>query len=289
MKPNRTLAVLLAGALTASSAAPAGAPNPLSFKMVTKQGLDAAVISHAVKTIERGHARAMGRLSEGTLRQLDALEMADPFEHGPFPPNELPGMTWAMRGIDSDTSLLCVSFRVPSADAWVKALKGLTNVGMSAADANTCSELPGYGVPPAAYPTLITGVKVLDRRDVPLPTVIPEGIRIDGADATAVMGPGVILRSGAQGGYTDLVLTNQAVVLEDGAAGEPANPRLSISSVELRPGFGQANDCGELHVGASCRIRLSYDGLAGDYRVGSLRLEFSDGSVAVIGLLGRTR
>lgn len=270
--------LLLATVLTLVLAAPALAAAPDAL---------ADGLTRMARSIKRGHSRAMGALDPLTLRQPDARDLTDPFSFGLFAPRVPTGASWRLSGLDEDQSVLCLTQTVSNASAWGSAQRGFLLARMLPADPQTC-ELSGEGYSaPQHYPGVVAARKVLDRRNVPNATVLPAEPLVTGVVADAVTRPGLTLRTKEGQGYADLTIQNPLVVLDPGP---PQVLRaLGLTLVQVRPGFSYSHDCEAIEPGEACTFRIAYDGQDGDYRVGSLRLEFSNGEVAVIGLLGRTR
>ena len=269
---------LLATVLTLALAAPAFAAPPEAM-LVGLVGM--------VRSVERGYSRAMGTLDPLTLSQPDALEMTDPFVAGGFAPRVPLGASWRLAGQDQDRSVLCLTQAVQDASAWNSAQRGFFQAGLTPADPETCLSAGRVATSPQHYPGVAAARIVLDRRDVPTRTVLPVEPILTGVDANAVTRPGLTLRPFEGQGFAELFIENPLVVLDPGP---PEVLRvMGLTNVEVRPGFSYSHNCEDIAPGGACTFRIGYDGQEGDYRVGSLRLEFSNGEVAVIGLLGRTR
>lgn len=255
-------------------------------------------VRQMVRGVERGYARAMGRL-DTNLRQPSARTLGDPFTLSPFTPRQRPDLSWQLQALDVNRSALCVTAQVSNVAGWNLAIRGFAKAGMQAVTSQEC-ELSGapraYSTAPVSFPANIKGGKILSREDIPVPTVLPQ-VEFDpvfeGVDGTAVSRPGLELLSVSfEGdGYSDIRITNPALVegYTDDVPAQPVYRRLTLSAYEIREGFVLLHDCDLVGPDETCTVKVRYSGAFGDYRVGSLRLTFSTGAKAIIGLLGRTQ
>ena len=250
--------------------------------------VDDGQLVSTVKTVERGYARAMGTLNAAG-EQPSALTMTNPFVTSPFAPRASAAVSWALTGVDADQTILCVTKTVSNVNDWGLAVKGLSQAGLYSANPSTCEAVASF-VPPPAFPAQLGGIKLLDRRAVPTPTLLPTDPVISGVDGAAVTRPGMELRSADAPGYRDITVFNPATVtgVDPGPPAQVLYRSLSLSAASVRPGFSVSHDCDNVGPDAFCTVRVSYDAGAGDRYPGNLRMVFSNGAVAVISLLGRT-
>jgi hypothetical protein len=258
-------------------------------------GADELLGSQVLQTargIERGYRRSMGALSGSTLEQTSALALTSPFSSSVFAPRARSDVFWSLTGVNADQSVLCLKVTVNTVADWNQALVSVSKAGLSAASAEDCVQLARFPAVPETYPAQIAGVKILDRRDTPVPTVVPSDPQISGVDASAVTRPGLLLNSTATLPASKTIVVTNPEVIVGYSPGPPSSPlyrRLTLTKVVLRDGFYYDDDCQDVGPNATCNVTVSYAGASGDNFSGSARLEFSNGAIAVIGLLGRTR
>lgn len=252
-----------------------------------------AHVRQSVRGVERGYARVMGTLSNSTHEQPSALGMTYPFGPGasPFAPRVRNDFGWSLAGVNAEQSALCLKVAVRTEAEWNSVLVGMSKSGLAPARAQDCTQLSRFEASPLAFPATIAGVKLLDRRDTPVPTIVPADPQLTGVDAQAITRPGLVVQSFTQPAYKTIGVTNPAVIVGY-TAGPPSVPiyrRLTLTKVTLRDGFVYNDNCSDVGPNQTCNVQVRYMGTVGDHFPGSLRLEFSNGGVAVIGLLGRTQ
>jgi hypothetical protein len=238
-------------------------------------------------SVERGYSRAMGVLDPISLLQPDTASMINPFNSGIFPPRVPVGASWRLLVLNEEKTVLCLTQEVFNESSWRATVRGFQLAGLAAVDPESCMQSLEAFASSSRFPTVVAASKLLDRRDIPTASILPDEPVIQGVDESAKTRPGLTLHPFEGLGYTDISIMNPWMLLD---TGPPEVIRsLSLTSAQVRPGFALSHNCADIEPGGSCTLRIAYDGQAGDYRVSSLRLLFSNGKVAVIGLLGRTR
>lgn len=231
--------------------------------------------TNTAKILERGFARAMGVLDPVTGYQPSALFGSILFPGDVFKPPSRQGLNWSYTGLDVETARLCVTVSVLNTESWAKAVQGLSAAGLKAAD-SSCQPLnsPTF-LPSGQFPALVAGFKLVDRRNIPVPTQLPAYPPIHGVQTESRTLPGLIVKAGES---KSIIVTNPSI-----------GGLVILSAVFLRDGFSATNNCQLVLPLGSCTIDVQYNGNQGNKRVGSLRLEFNNGAHAVIGLLGLER
>ncbi len=244
-------------------------------------------VTAAGAAVEKAFARRMAALDPGTLQQPSALEPVDLFSSWGFRPRAVAGHDYLVTGVDDNTSALCLRTQVTSAEQWNEVLVALSRKGYGPAD-SACDSLDRYAYAPLTYPASIAGRKLLDRRDVPVKTVVPVYPALSGLDAEAVTRPGLTLpaTAGAPGGYSAITVFNPFTLLSVGPP--PVGLTLNLTSITAREGFDVQHNCSFIFPDSSCTIFVRYGGQHGKAFVGSLQLSFSNGARAIVGLLGTT-
>lgn len=237
------------------------------------------IAESTVHSVEAAFRRKTAVLSESTKEQPSALELGTLFPvHGFAPPSNT-NVNWSLTGLTADTAKLCVAMTVSSVTDWNRLLSRLHHMGMKPAD-SACEEVTNFGLAPA-LPATLRAIRVLDRRDTPVPTQLSAYPGIAGADAQAVTRPGLILQAGTP---VTLTVSNPFTLVNPGPP--PVGLTVGLTAWSARAGFSVSHNCAAIAPNATCAISVQYTGGHGNSYPGSLRLEFSNGAVAVVGLLG---
>lgn len=273
---------LVVAAVTAASAASAAPASAGAAQMVEKTL--AAMVERSVVQVRNAFFRRQAVLDETTAERpaapghLSALVPA----YGFVPPGET--LTLALSALDTRRSQLCASLLAHSADAWRAAVKGFTRGGMSLASAQ-CQAVGSLALP-SQWPATVSAVRVFDSEDVPLRTLLPAYPQISGPDPQALTRPSYTLAAAPGQWSAPAVITvyNPRIVLTETPLTYQAT---AVSSADIREGFSVEHTCQFLAADSTCTVSVRYQGVASEpYRVGSLRLTFATGEVAVIGVLG---
>lgn len=246
--------------------------------------------------VERAFARRHAVLDAAGHQPLALTSGVGLFPEFGFTPPESTG-SWSLQGVNADQSVLCTSTPVRSFAQWSTLLAELVENGMKSADSG-CAAAAAFAAP-TSFPHTVTARKVLDRRDYILPTVVPSYLDENG-DA---------LEWPVLGGFPKrAALPSITLWANPGQVSAPAaitvfnTPRLiatvpvaqfletGIVAITVRDGFTAQHTCAVLEGGQTCEIAVRYLGdRALSQRVGSLRVDFTNGEFAVISLLGLTR
>ncbi len=264
-------------ALACASVQPA-----LAADDAVRPGRFADVLEYSVRNVERGFARRVAQLSEA-LEQPDAT-MASTWLSGlRFGPRPNSAVSLSLSGLDVNRARLCLAFTAGTVSQWNEVLQRAASLGLTPANGD-CSVAAGFSLAPSTWPATMHVSKTLDRRDVPVATVLPLEPGITGVDAQAVTRPGLTLMASAENGPGEFsIITVSNPLPPEG----PEGASLTLTDVAVREGFTVQHTCVDVAPGAQCEVSVRFEGGLSRPHVGSLRLAFSNNAVAIVGLLGR--
>lgn len=245
-------------------------------------GAQAAPVHERIRQTARDVERAFARYAfalDGALQKRPAAQSSDLFPAFGATPRSVPGLAWYLTPASADQSVLCVVQSVSNVGDWNQTLVALDRAGLRAASPATCEVRATQALAPASFPAALAGVKTLDRRDVPSPTYLPTYPEISGVDAGAVTRAG--LQVSASQGPKAVTVYNPYIEVEPGVG-----LWVGVDGASSREGFSISHSCAWIAPAESCDVLVSYDASFGDARAGQLRLTFSNGAVANIGLVG---
>ncbi len=254
-------------------------------------------VARAVRTLQSAFLRKYAALdAEG--RQPALATGADWFPAYGFAPSVM-GLNWSFQPLDTQRGVLCLTMSAATAARHAALSRAFSLAGLAPAS-SACQPQTGWSAPSAG--TTVSARLELDRRDAPVATLLPAsgGVSLSGVDGLAVTRPGLTLVAPAGQTGTASVLTvsnpmrwthsdGSSCTAEDAAAPETDCTPLATSLVEVtaRPGFAVTHTCTSVAAGATCTVSLTYTNAGERYRSMPLRLAFSTGEVATIGVLGR--
>jgi hypothetical protein len=237
------------------------------------------LLTQTARDVERAFARHAFALDPVTRQKRPAAQTSDLFPMYGATPRAGSGISWQLTPENQENSVLCLAQTVSDLSAWNQAILALNKSGFQPAMPSGCSALSSHPLGPSSYPATIAGRKVLDRRDVPSPTQVPVYPEVLGVDAAAVTRPG--LQVSAVTGPGVVTIYNPYVEVSPGEG-----TWVGVNSATARTGFTVGHACTLIAPDTSCDIFVSYDANSGGYRVGQLILNFSNGEVANVGLVG---
>lgn len=249
------------------------------------KSLLAEQVQVTAKTIENAFFRRMASLDPSTFTQATATSMGNLFPQWGFTPVLIPGMSYSVAAVDQDNLAVCIQRVVSNARQWNDALSALSSGGYAGAD-SSCAPLSRSALAPSAFPATISGRKVLNRQEVPVPTKVPAYPVLSGVDAQAITRPGLTLPApvGSSGAFVPITVFNPYT-----AGPDSTGIVLSVTRTSVRTGFTTSlSGCESIAPTGSCTVSVRYDGANGPAYIGNLQMTFSNGAHATIGLLGTT-
>ncbi|MDO8416363.1 MAG: hypothetical protein Q7S87_09150 [Agitococcus sp.] len=254
-------------------------------------GLDTAArvklsIHNSLVQIDRAYARRQVVLDDSGHPPTSAASQTQLFPQYGFAPRGT-YLTWALAAITDDQSRICARTIVQSMEEWTGALSGYKDSGFLAAQPG-CSALSSFSIP-TQYPATLWGTKVLDRRDYPVPTIVPAYPVLSGFTAGHQVLPAITMTAAPYQNSATVALDiyNPPIIV----ATTPVvrYKETGIAPLVLREGFSAVHNCSLLQGGDTCHVMLTYHGSAPlSSLVGVLRLDFITGEFAVISLRGKT-
>jgi hypothetical protein len=240
--------------------------------------------THALINVDRAFRRRQSAMDPSTGQRPLAPDSLDSLAAYGFVPSSL-NFDISVTALDTARSQVCMALKVRSEVLWRAASRLFTMPGVSRADSQ-CNVL-SPGPLAAQWPTTVYAVKLLDTQDVMTRTVLPASPIITGVDGNAVTMPAITLTAvpAQWSPAATFYVTNPA---PPAIEGQPPAPALALTAISVRDGFRVDHNCFEIPAQQSCTVSVQYQGSADErFRVGSLRLDFSDGHFAIISLLGR--
>lgn len=271
------LALLMGSAMPVLAQLP-GSEGPLGLRASYLGDL----VQSTVNSLENAFRRRTAVLASPSKDQVSALELGALFPSYGFAPPLNSNLTWSLTGVSSDVAKLCVGVTVTTTADWNRLVSRLHREGMHPSN-SACEEVARYSLAPAGFPATLHAIRTLDRRDTPVATSLSSYPEITGADAAAVTRPGLLLAAGTP---ATLTVFNPFTLVDAGPL--PMGLTLGLTGLSVREGFSVSHTCSEIAPAATCTVTVRYGGGYGPSYPGSLRLEFSNGAVAVVGLLGVT-
>lgn len=241
------------------------------------------LVQRGVSQVERAFNRRQSQLDTAGLQPAAPGDLAQLFPTYGFIPTGT-RLTFSLTALDALRTQVCARYTATTLEEWRGAVVGFSMKGMSLMD-STCGIAVGQ-VAPTAYPANVYALEVLDSQNVPTRTVLPGYPAVSGASSSAVANPSIVL-SAIPGQWSDpavITITNPPVVVS-------TNPvtyqTTGIAAITARPGFEITHACSVIAAGDSCNVTIRYQGVASEgHRVGNIRIQFTTGEVAVIGLRG---
>ncbi len=288
---TRVAGALAALALLAGASLAQAQPVSVEERMTEMQ------VQRAARALQAAFLRKYATL-DAQARQPALANGSDWFPAHGFAPS-LAGLGWSFQPLDANRGALCLTMPAGTAARHAALARAFALAGLAPA-ASDCQAASAWPTPGAS--ATVSARRELDRRDVPVATLLPPtgGVTVTGADAQAVTRPGLTLlaASGQSSAAAVLTVTNpMRYARPDGSsctaqdAGLPetdcAPLASSLTEVSARPGFSVTHTCSSIAAGASCTVSLVYANAGERYLSMPLRLAFSTGEVAAIGVLGR--
>lgn len=133
-------------------------------------------VARTAADVSNAFSRREAQYAAGSLDQV-ALPVgaADLFPGYGFVPRANQ-VSWSLKVVTEDIVTLCTVTRIGNVQEWAGFLHAATKAGLAAATTD-CQAMDSWGTP-AQFPVQIGARRNLDRRQVPLPTVVPEGVSI---------------------------------------------------------------------------------------------------------------
>lgn len=277
MKTQRLLAGLAALALLTPTLAGA------QTRTAQSRAAD-GMFAHALMDVEKAFYRKQSFVNPSTgLRDPAPGALADLTGYCFMPANANFAIT--LMALDTARSSVCIEMRVKSEALARAAARALAMPGVSRADAQ-CQAVSASPVP-TTWPASVYAVKVLDSEDALAPTLLPSAPVFSGVSSQAYARPAITLPA-APGQWSQagtFIVSNPAMPALEG---QPPAPVMSIIKASVRPGFTVEHNCVQVAAQQSCTVAVRYQGTQSElYRVGKLRLDFSDGHFAIVSLLGQ--
>ncbi len=273
----------LSGVLAALALVSLGAPFVAhAAELGVRPGYSGDLVQHTVRQVEAGFRRKTAVLDAQTKEQPSAQALGQLFPAFGFAPLTNTDVSWSLNGMNVDQAVICVGLVTRSVTQWNDITVRMHRMGLTPATAG-CEAQAQYAHAPQSFPATIRALKLLDRRDTPVPTVLPAHPVVSGVDESAVTRPGLVVTAGAPAIVT---VSNPFVLVNAGPP--PVGLTVGLVAAKVRPGFTVEHSCGSLAPDTGCTVMVRYAGTDGSNFPGSLRLEFSNGAVAVVGLLGKT-
>jgi hypothetical protein len=266
----RRLFALGASSLISLNALASGSP---SYIEEAENARVARSISRAAVSLKAAFYRKAASLDANGYRP-DLTVNSTLFPQWGFEPSGLGPLTWSAVARSASVLRVCVHRTVSNSAQWNVALGTLLKEGLTptASDCLTPT-LPPYA--PSAFPAVIHGRIDLDAETAPVETTIPPEIGVTNINVGAKALPGLTVSSSATGvGSKSFSITNY----------QPS--ALVLVSAQVREGFTISHDCDVIPAYMSCVVSIQYAGAHGDKYPGYLRLSFSTGIWAGVGLLG---
>lgn len=232
------------------------------------------LVDSTVYSVERAFARHSAELQSPGLIKRPAAEQSDLFPVYGFEPRASSGLTWGLVRVTDDTSKLCVTATPLTNSSRLTLLRAFSEAKLALAGSDckpTTLALAG------SAPT-ISGIRILDRRDTISASLLPAHPVISGVLSPAVTRPALIIKRGQS---MEFLVQNPYVEVSPGQG-----LYVSLTGANIREGFSVSSGCGLVAPGGACTISVAYQGKPGEFLADNLRLEFSTGAVASLGVSG---
>ncbi|MCC5612244.1 hypothetical protein LC612_37375 [Nostoc sp. CHAB 5834] len=239
-------------------------------------------VAHAIvrtaHSVEAAFNRRMAAVNtiDGTQASASEVQL---FPQWGFTPPTNAAMSWSVVSTNEETVQICIARTVQTFKEWSGAVLGFSQAGLKRTVLGCAGSVPSTQAP-AEYPVTVYGAKSLNRYEVMVPTFVPQDFVFDGALEKKAQ-PGAVLWGGEP---HEFGILNTEMVLEEGPP--IVYRKLSIVGMHFTPGFSGEHNCVEVEPNESCMATVYYTGSKHD-AVGHVRIEFSTGSYALVGLLAR--
>lgn len=220
--------------------------------------------------VESAYARKYANLDEnGQQPPVNSTELSSLFPLWGFQPTSQKDVEWRLLPTSQDQATLCISWHAKNAEDWMAPLGKMQQRGYSIADTDCKKTQQAAAI--TNFPANVTVLKALDRRAVPVRSVLPPSLTVSGLMFANPLVPAVRLQKG---------VPHQLTLLNPATAAAPVN----LEQVETLGSTQAVHDCLVLLPGQSCNVTLSFSAEPPSYQLDRFSVNFSNGEKLIISL-----